>query len=128
MSDLLLKGFVVKSIEYANNIVGTETMEISSMANTNVHYDDAKSECNCSFDLAIKNIGEKDLLHASIKAEGLFGFDTDMEKREIHVKASKIMFYQTRTLLASVCGVAGIPPFVVPDINFDDYKIIETKA
>lgn len=128
MCDLLLKGFVVKSIEYANNIVGTETMEISSVANTKVNYNDEKNECNCSFDLAIKNTGDKDLLHASIKVEGIFGFDAEMEKHDIHVKSSQIMFYQARTLLSAMCGVAGVPPFVVPDINFDDYRIIETKA
>jgi hypothetical protein len=125
--NILMKGYVVRSVEFYNRIEGEERMNISSRVDSTVNYNDDASECICVLSLAIKNDGDKELISLKITLEAAFNYDINDNKQDIHKEVSRVAFSQAKANALALCGVIGIPPFVIPEIDFDKVERVITR-
>lgn len=127
MNDIAMKGYSIRSLQYSNNITGTETLEIGTNVESKVNYNDDASECRCSFIITVKDTGEKNLLCVVLAIDAVFSFSPGENKKAIHVKINENLFAQARATVCAICGVVGIPPIMFPQVAFTEADTIEIK-
>ena len=124
MINVIMKEYVIRSVEYVNNISGTETMEIGAHVESRVDYNDDISECRCTFALHVNNVGESELIKIVVNVEAVYEFSTGDSKKAIHNKINEELFSQARGTVFAICGVVGLPPIAVPPIEFDEANTV----
>jgi len=78
------------------------------------------SECNCSLSLTTSNEGDKELILLKIVLEAVFDYNSNDNKQEVHKEVSKATFSQVMAIALAICGVNGIPPFSIPEVEFEN--------
>lgn len=124
MISVAMKECVIRSVDFANKIYGTETMEIGAHVESRVDYNDNESECKCTFSLIVNNTGEKELIKIVINMEAIYSF-SGANKKEIHIKINEELFAQARGTVCAMCGLVGLPAMVIPPINFAESEPVE---
>lgn len=125
MTSVVMNGYVIRAIQYTNNISGTETMEIGSNVESTVNYNDETSECVCLFTLTVKNIGDQEFLKIVLTLEASFSFSPSESKKQIHIQINENLFAQAQATVCAMCGVAGLPPMMVPPVIFTEDNTVE---
>ena len=127
MIGIAMKECAIRSVDYVNNIYGTETMEIGAHVESRVDYNDNESECKCIFSLIVNNTGEKELIKIVITMEAIYSF-SGTNKKEIHTKINEELFAQARGTVCALCGMVGLPTMVIPPINFAESEPVEINS
>ena len=121
----LMKGYIVRSVEFYNKIDRETTINISSKVDSTVKYNNDASECDCVLSLIIKNDGDEELISLKVVLESVFTYNNIENKQEIHKEVSRAVFGQAKAIAHALCGTMGIPPFVIPDVDFNN--IVEKR-
>ncbi len=123
---LRLKGYTIRSLRYENNIQGAGSLQLGASADTNIKYSDENSECMCRFSVLVDDKNNKEAFNIGLYMEAFFEYDLSADKKALHVKICEDLYGIARGIVCAFCGVAGLPPIVIPEIVFPEPETINS--
>ena len=82
-----------------------------------------------SIDFVMDLTGEEDSIKINVKCKGIFQFDKSLSEEEkdkfYNINAPAILFPYLRAYISSLTALSGIPPIILPTLNFAARQKIE---
>ena len=116
MAKTSLLDYKIFKLIFDNSVVDSdEELQINTTINSHVDYNDEDEKCICTYSLKISADKKEIPFNVEVVTSGIFSFDKNDDKREIHVEVSRKLFPYLQSTTSSLMAMAGIPNFVVPE-------------
>lgn len=124
MRGLILKAYKVSNIDLKNKLPGATKLQLKNQYSHNVKYG---KENTCEGILTV-NINDKNAelngnFGISVTIQGIFQWQGELDKEKIHIETFKNLFPYARALITNLTANAGMPPIIIPPIDFDNQEI-----
>lgn len=122
MKNLNMKAYKISKIDFINNLVNGTKLELNNKYSYNVKYgQNGVCEGILTVDITDKG-GNKDF-KISITVQGLFQYDPQTPREQVHVATFKEIFPYARVFVSNLTTSAGMPPIMIPPIDMDSQEI-----
>ena len=111
---------VYYSIENKNGKKPTsQSIELSNTVSSSVQYNDDKAKCVCIMTYELKP-KDKELSVPSIKivVNGVFSFDTSLDKKVVHVQTAKEVYPFLKETTENFLNMVELSELKMPEIEF----------
>lgn len=112
MKNVTLERFVVRNVEFINNVEGSMKLELKNRHNYNVDYNEDVTKCRSRLIVDIRNEPNDSLLRVRVEIWGYFQIGDLKDKAKIHCETYDQIFPQARAYIASLTAMAGIAPLM----------------
>lgn len=112
MKTLILDKYLVRNVEFVNNVEGSMKLELKNRHNYNVDYNEDATKCRGRLVVDIRNELNDSLLHVRVEIWGYFRINGLNDKAQIHCRTYDELFPQARAYIASLTATAGIAPLM----------------
>ena len=117
-----MKAYKISKIDFINNLVNGTKLELNNKYSYNVKYgQNGVCEGILTVDITDKG-GNKDF-KISITVQGLFQYDPQTPREQVHVATFKEIFPYARVFVSNLTTSAGMPPIMIPPIDMDNQEI-----
>lgn len=116
MAKTTLLDYKIFKLIFDNSVIDTdEEFQIQTNVNSHVNYDEENGKCLCTYTLKITNDREDIPFNVEVVVSGIFSYDKNDDKKEVHVDVSRRLFPYLQSTTSALMAMAGIPNFVVPE-------------
>lgn len=122
MSQALMKGIKIVSVEFENDIKENKRIELGFGYSYNVKYSQ-NNTCIGEFTAKIEDKEDPDTFYITVVANGIFSFTPDSKKEELHVLTYNELFPHIRAFVTTLTANAGIPPIIMPFADISNKEI-----
>ena len=123
MSEVTLKGWHAENIEFHNKMKPSARIQLEYKFQYSVNYV-KNNVCRCEMTLDAKDKENPDMFGIHAVVIGLFTFEENVAKENIHILTYKELFPFARALLSGISVNAGIPPILFPAVEIEKQSII----
>lgn len=117
-----MKAYKISKIDFINNLANGTKLELNNKYSYNVKYgQNGVCEGILTVDITDKG-GNKDF-KISITIQGLFQYETQTPREQIHVATFKEIFPYARVFVSNLTTSAGMPPIMIPPIDMENQEI-----
>ncbi len=124
MKGLALKAYKVAHIELKNKLPGAVKLQLKNQYSHNVKYG---KENTCEGILTVKisdkSVETNDNFGITVTVQGIFQWQGELQKEQAHVETFKALFPYARALVTNLTANSGMPPIIIPPIDFDNQEI-----
>ncbi len=132
MSKVVLKNYKIRELHFKNKVAGKATIELEQRQSFKVHYLKDKNECigQCRIEIKDKNQeqGKEQTFVMFMEVEGVFAYETEMDKAEMHSDIYKELFPYVRVLINNFTVSAGMPPMVARALDMESIHRANTPV
>ncbi|MCL2507892.1 MAG: protein-export chaperone SecB [Oscillospiraceae bacterium] len=122
MRNVELKNYRATEIVFNNKLENQGRVELGNTYSYNVSYSDG-NVCKGVFSIEVFDKNAQKKFNVKVTVEGIFSFNTDLEKEKIHVATFKELFPYARALVVTITTNAGVPPIYLPNIDIEAQEI-----
>ena len=110
MSKLLLKDYKIRELYFKNRLTARAPIELEQRQSFNIQFIPGRDKCigKCRIEINNKKEGQPFIINMYV--EGIFSYESPMEKHELHNEVYKELFPYVRVLINNLTISAGIPP------------------
>ncbi len=126
MINAALQGFKVTSVDFNNAILQKKQIELGFSYSYNVKYSQ-NNTCVGEFTCKITDKNSPDVFKIIVTGSGMFKFDADSPKEQLHVKTYNDLFPYMRAFVTTLTSNAGIPPITIPFIDISKKEIYRVE-
>lgn len=112
MKNVKLEKFIVRNVEFVNNVEGSMQLELKNRHNYNVDYNEDVTKCRSRLVVDIRNEPNDSLLRVRVEIWGYFQIGDLKDKAKIHCETYNQIFPHARAYIASLTAMAGIAPLM----------------
>ena len=123
MSNVNLQGYKVDKIEFVNSLDNGSKIALGNKFSYNVQYAKDRNICKGEFDIDVHDKDNPSKFAIHIVISGIFAFDPEKKKEEIHTETFKAIFPYAKALITTVTANCGIQPVIIPTIDIDNQQI-----
>ena len=123
MSSVNLKAYKVDSIEFVNQMENGTKIGLGNKYSYQVQYAVNKEIAKGTFDIEVHDKENPDKFKIHVVCVGIFTYDPDETKEEIHAETFKALFPFAKALITTVTANCGIQPVIIPNIDIDNQEI-----
>jgi preprotein translocase subunit SecB len=122
MSSIVFKGYRAKDIEFHGHLAPGARIALENKYSYNVKYGNG-SVCVAELSCQAYDKEAPDQFKVAVILEGIFSFEGDLTREQIHVMTYKELFPYARALVSTITTAAGIPPVILPVANIESQSI-----
>jgi preprotein translocase subunit SecB len=122
MSSIVFKGYRAKDIEFHGHLAPGARIALENKYSYNVKYGNG-SVCVAELSCQAYDKEAPDQFKVAVIIEGIFSFEGDLTREQIHVMTYKELFPYARALVSTITTAAGIPPVILPVANIESQSI-----
>lgn len=121
MNNITLTNTVIKKINFTNDFIIGEPLELDIAMNYNVEVDQKENNCVAKLSVAIKPKKQETASSLVLEAEihGYFTADNFSDQNQTTVKTYERLFPYLQVYVSNITAIAGIPPLVLPETPMD---------
>ena len=132
MEQLVLSEIKVEKVSFINDVHVTEqegSIEVRIGANisSSVSYNSDNTKCKCVTTVELVP-NPKVNFGATIVVLGVFEFDKNQDRREVHINACKKLFPHVQATTAAFMNTVGFPNFVIEEPQLSAENITEDNS
>ncbi len=116
------RAYRATEIEFVNKHENGARIEFENKYSYNVKYS-KNNNCIGEFTVEVNDKANKDKFHIKAVIQGIFTYDSGVEKEIIHVQTFKELFPYARTMISSLTVNAGLPPVILPTFDIESQNI-----
>ena len=123
MAKVTLKAYKVDNIEFVNSMENGTKIGLGNKYSYQVQYAVNKEIAKGTFDIEVHDKENPDKFKIHVVVVGIFTYDPDDSKEEIHAETFKSIFPYAKALITTVTANCGIQPVIIPNIDIDNQEI-----
>ena len=123
MPNVNLQGYKVDKIEFVNTLENGSKIALGNKFSYNVQYAKDRNICKGEFDLDVHDKENPKKFAIHIVLVGIFAFNTEVKKEQIHTESFKALFPYAKALITTITANCGIQPVIIPAIDIDNQQI-----
>ncbi|MBQ2904104.1 MAG: protein-export chaperone SecB [Clostridia bacterium] len=116
------RAYRATEIEFVNKHENGARIEFENKYSYNVKYS-KNNNCIGEFTVEVNDKANRDKFHIKAVIQGIFTYDSGVEKEIIHVQTFKELFPYARTMISSLTVNAGLPPVILPTFDIESQNI-----
>lgn len=116
------RAYRATEIEFVNKHENGARIEFENKYSYNVKYS-KNNNCIGEFTVEVNDKANKDKFHIKAVIQGIFTYDSGIEKEIIHVQTFKELFPYARTMISALTVNAGLPPVILPTFDIESQNI-----
>lgn len=120
MNDVKLLAYRVSKFDFVNDVDDEGQIELKFDFFYDVKYDETDKTCLGSCTVEVGKIPEFSM---KFTVQGIFGYDADMSKEEIHRQTFFKLYPYAKVFASSFSASAGILPIALPEVDSSLMKI-----
>ena len=97
-------------------------IQLENKYNYNVRYT-KENLCVCNLECSVFDKDAPEKFSVRIEVEGLFSFDPQVPREQLHIMTYKELFPYARVLVSTVTSASGIPPVMIPSADIENQSI-----
>ena len=122
MKHTTFKGFHVKQIDFISNVRSGTRLELTFNYAYRVRYA-TNNTCEGELTATVQAKDDPKNFHINMVVCGVFAFQDDVSKEELHLETYDELFPHFRSLMMTITAAGGIPPVTPPYIDISGSDI-----
>lgn len=129
MANISMRSFKIEKINYCNQFGGQKTINIRTGMNFKLNYAPQNKTCLGRMIIQLKPTDISMPYVYEIEMVGIFNYDPDEDKREVHVEVAKTMHQYMVDVSEAMMKSAGGPVLKMPEFKMtvDDVQVNEPQ-
>ena len=124
MSAVTLKAVRTEEISFTNQISPDQQIKFEDKYTYFVRY--TKSNvCRGEFTACIRDKAKPDKFKIKATVVGVFDFDSNAEKQQIHAESYHELFPYVRSLISTITSISGVSAVMIPFVGIEKQQIFE---
>ncbi len=120
MAKTELLNYKIFKLNYENDVLNeqqieNEELKLNTSLETNVNCNEKEGTGICTYTLKMFSENENILFNVEIVLSGLFSYDKNEDRKEIHVEIAKKVFPYLQSKTSFLMAMIGIPDFILPE-------------
>ena len=122
MKNLNMQAYKISHISFENTLANGTKLELSNQYSYNVKHS-ANGVCEGFLKVDVTDKGGNKHFHISVTVQGLFRYEGQMTREQLHVATFREIFPYARVIVANLTTTAGMPPIMIPPIDMEAQDI-----
>ena len=120
MAKTELLNYKIFKLNYENDVLNeqqieNEELKLNTSLETNVNCNEKEGTGICTYTLKMFSENENILFNVEIVLSGLFSYDKNEDRKEIHVEIAKKVFPYLQSKTSFLMAMIGITDFILPE-------------
>ena len=128
MNIVTFNGYKVSEIILKNKNESNTIFDLENKYSYKVNYLSDNKTCIGKLIIEITDKKVTDQFLIKVELSGFFNYKEDVSKENINVETFKELFPYVRVLITTLTTNAGMPPLVIPSVDFDEQSVNIQKS